>query len=398
VMAIVIASLFTILSELQKRTAVEKLLKTVLDSSLSGIQSFKSVRDLTGKIIDFRFIQANAASYKMVSASAYSFVGKTLTQVSPHIKSHELFDEYVSVVETGLPLNTEHYYNYDGIGGWYRIVAVKLEDGFTVTFDDITEAKRTKLELENNLKALKHSNEELEQFANVASHDLQEPLRKILAFIDRLKIKNADVLSEESKSYFDRIVNSAYRMRTLINDLLSYSRVGNGQLETVTVDLNKQLKEVLTDLEMVIQQKKATISLGKLPVIEGREVQLQQLFQNLISNSLKFSYPLRTPVIEVTSDYIEGPNGKEISEATITPDSFCRIKIKDNGIGFEEQDADKIFRIFYRLHGRSEYEGSGIGLAICKKIVDNHHGTIIADGNPGIGSTFIIVLPLKQKG
>lgn len=221
-------------------------------------------------------------------------------------------------------------------------------------------------------------------------------MRKILAFIDRLKIKNADVLSEESKSYFDRIVSAAYRMRTLINDLLSYSRVGNSQLETVSVDLNKQMKEILSDFEMLIQQKKANIFIGKLPVIEGREIQLQQLFQNLISNSLKFSDPLRAPVIEITSEYLKYRQGTEISEAEVTPASFCRINIKDNGIGFEEQDADKIFRIFFRLHGRSEYDGSGIGLAICKKIVDNHHGTIIADGKPGVGSTFIIVLPLKQ--
>ncbi len=395
VIATIITSLITIISEFRKRALLEDLLRSVLNASLNGIQSFESIRDLSGKIIDFRFIQANATSYQMGSGVENSYIGKTLREVSPAIALEGLFMQYVTVVETGIPLNTEHYFNSDGVNGWFRIVAVKLGDGFTVTFDNITEAKQTKIELENNVKALKRSNEELQQFAHIASHDLQEPLRKILAFTDRVKEKNGETLSNDSLNYFDRIVNSAHRMRNLINDLLSYSRFSNTDIETEPVDLNLLLNDILSDLEMAIQKKNAEVVIGDLPVIDGIKIQLQQLFQNLISNSLKFSSTSRIPIIEIIcknhmkADLLHNGSGES--------NHWCNIYVKDNGIGFEQQHAEKIFQIFQRLHGRSEFEGSGIGLSICKKIVENHHGKISASGYPDEGATFTITLPVIQK-
>ncbi|MEO6166837.1 MAG: CHASE3 domain-containing protein [Chitinophagales bacterium] len=394
-LALVVLPLLFTLFELRKRLVLQQLLDSVLNSSLNGIQSFESVRDLRGNIIDFKFIQSNQASHRMTQKSVSSFIGKSLIEIFNDKHSEKLFEQYKLVVDSGIPLDTTYETIRNGITHWYHATAVRLRDGFTLTVQDITNAKRADIELENNVLALKRSNAELEQFAYVASHDLQEPLRKILTFLDRIKAKSEDTLGEDSLSYLDRASNAAMRMRVLINDLLSYSRMANVQFEALPVDLNELISDVSGDLEVLIQQKQAQISVGPLPSIEGMKVQLQQLFQNLITNSLKFSVEGRSPLITITSTYVTDPSqpfGKVNGDKT-----FCRIEYTDNGIGFEEKYEEKIFQIFQRLHGRSEYEGTGIGLAICKKIVENHKGSIIARGRIGTGATFIILLPIKQN-
>lgn len=394
-LALVIVPLIFTLFELRKRLILQQLLDSVLNSSLNVIQSFESIRDVNNNIIDFRLIQANETSQKLLQKNVSTVIGMTLLEIFPEQQFDNFFEQFRQVVEKGISHDTEFEAALDGTIRWYHATAVKLRDGFTLTIQDITDSKKSAIDLKNNVVALQRSNAELEQFAYVASHDLQEPLRKILTFIDLLKLKSDIELNTEAGNYLQRISNAALRMRGLISDLLSYSRTGSIQSEIETVNLNVLMQEVLSDLEVFIQQKSAVITCHHLPAIEGMKVQLYQLFQNLINNSLKFAAEGRPPVITIDSEYVADASG--IKPAEGGERKFCRITFTDNGIGFEEKYKDKIFQIFQRLHGKSKYDGTGIGLAICKKIIEIHNGTIVANGYPGKGAVFIVTLPLKQK-
>ncbi len=259
---------------------------------------------------------------------------------------------------------------------------------------DLLEAKveeRT-AELNASTEALMRSNRELEQFASVASHDLQEPLRKIQAFGDRLQDRFGDQLTEQGKDYLGRILSSASRMRRLIDDLLSFSRVASKAQPFVLTDLGTLLTEVVSDLEGRLQQTKGRVEVGELPALEADPMQMQQLFQNLIANGLKFNRPGVSPVVRVQGHVTTNTVNRE----GYGPVRMVELTVQDNGIGFEEIYLDRIFNVFQRLHGRNEYEGTGMGLAICRKIVERHGGTITAKSNLGEGATFVVHLPLQQ--
>lgn len=254
---------------------------------------------------------------------------------------------------------------------------------------EILERKRAEESIRAFARKLEISNRELQDFAYVASHDLQEPLRKVQAFGDRLKLKYSPQLGEEGTDFLDRMQNAARRMQVLINDLLAFSRVTTKARPFQMVDLNQVLKEVISDLEVRLQQTNGRIERQELPHIQADPLQMRQLFQNLLSNALKFHKPDQPPVVSVKA-------------AIVTPEKIgetaqCQIKIADNGIGFDEKYLDRIFTVFQRLHGRGVYEGTGIGLAICRKIVDRHGGTITAQSQPGQGATFIVRLPVEQN-
>ncbi len=274
--------------------------------------------------------------------------------------------------------------------------------GAVVMFKDITERKMVEDKLAHKAAELARSNGELEQFAFVASHDLQEPLRKIQAFGDRLKIKCEAVKLEEGRDYLERMQSAAARMQTLINDLLTFSRVISSSQPFIPVDLSAVTREVLVDLEHRIERTSAQVIMGKLPTIEADPTQMRQLIQNLVGNALKFQPPSAIPIIKIDAQLV---NRDQIREDTIfanppptasPDDKFCVLTIEDNGIGFEEQYLEKIFAVFQRLHGRGEYEGTGVGLAVCRRITDRHGGLITAQSKPGEGSTFIIILPMHQ--
>ncbi|WP_423736905.1 sensor histidine kinase [Chitinophaga caseinilytica] len=251
-------------------------------------------------------------------------------------------------------------------------------------------------ELQENINLLNKSNQELEQFAYVASHDLQEPLRKISTFSDRLLLKYREDIPPEAGQLVDRMVSAVGRMRVLINDLLIFSRAGRITPDTIAaVDLNELLRDVLGDLEVPLQEKKGTVATDKLPAVEGSDTGLHQLFQNILSNSIKFASPDRPLEIRITGETLTGVEARVPSEKR-AQEKYLRIRVQDNGIGFDPAYADRIFLIFQRLHGVSEYKGTGIGLAICKKITDAHQGFISAEGEPGKGAAFIITLPLRQ--
>lgn len=241
---------------------------------------------------------------------------------------------------------------------------------------------------------LERSNRELQDFAFVASHDLQEPLRKIQAFGDRLRSKHGPELNTEAADYLERMQNAAKRMHTLINDLLMFSRVTTKALPFAKTNLDKIANEVLGDLEVRLLQTGGRVEVSNLPTIEADPTQMRQLLQNLIANALKFHRDGVPPIIKIEGklslDRNPGTNNGKNGES-------CQITISDNGIGFDEKYLDRIFTPFQRLHGRGKYEGTGIGLAVCRKIVERHGGTLTAWSKPGEGSTFVVDLPTTQS-
>jgi signal transduction histidine kinase len=236
--------------------------------------------------------------------------------------------------------------------------------------------------LEQRARELARSNAELEQFASIASHDLQEPLRKVQTFAEQLRVREHDQLSEHGRDYLERMSSAARRMQDLIDDLLRFSRVTTNTRPFVAVDLAATAREVRADLEGVIDETGATVELGELPTVQADPVQMRQLLQNLLSNALKFHRDGVAPHVKVTGR-VDG--------------RLAEIAVSDDGIGFDERYAQRIFRVFERLHGRGVYPGTGIGLALCRKIVERHGGTITATSAPDEGATFLVKLPLEHS-
>ena len=251
--------------------------------------------------------------------------------------------------------------------------------------------ERTKDLLQLN-KDLENRNAELAQYAYLASHDLQEPLRKIITFIKIIEEKYLKDVPE-AKLEMSKVITSSERMRNLINALLSYSKLSAASLFTL-VNLNDVIKDTLADLEITIKEKQAGIHVNQLPELEAIPGQMRQLFQNLLSNALKFSKTGASPVINIFGEPV---NELSLEAAPDKQGKYVRIDISDNGIGLDESYIDKIFVIFQRLHGKTQYEGTGIGLAIVKKIVEKHNGIIGVKSKEGEGATFTIVLPVKQN-
>lgn len=252
------------------------------------------------------------------------------------------------------------------------------------------QVKERTLALEEKNRELERSNSNLEEFAHAASHDLKEPIRKIHFFTNRLKEQLTSTLTEAEISTFDRIEKSTERMSSLIDDLLLYSQVSQRPIDKEEIDLTQKLGRILDDLELNIQEKNAKITLIDLPVVCGYRRQLQQLFQNLLTNSMKYSKQHVPPEI-----IIRGRKVKGAGEGLGTDVEYYQIEVQDNGIGFDQAYADKIFQMFTRLHGKTEYKGTGIGLAIVKKVVDNHQGFITVESEPGKGTTFRVYFPVE---
>ena len=250
-------------------------------------------------------------------------------------------------------------------------------------------------QLMENILQLKATNEELDRFAYVASHDLQEPLRKIMIFGDRLANKYNELLGDDAKEYLERMRKASERMQLLINNILDFSKFSAASQSFEQTNLNRLVEEVLSDLEIEIERKKAIINVEELPSLCVIPGQFRQLIQNLLSNSLKFSKKDIPPQISVSADTVKG---EELAGTVgINPnEKYCRIYVEDNGIGFDEEYAEKIFVIFQRLHSNHLFEGTGIGLSICKKIVEKHNGAISATSIPEKGSVFTILLPFAQ--
>lgn len=282
------------------------------------------------------------------------------------------------------------------------VTALELSEGtaLSVIVTDLSQQKETQRLLKVNNARLEQmnadleiSNQNLQQFAYIASHDLQEPLRKITAFGDRLKSLFSDE-SAPASNYINRMQLAARRMSLLIEDLLNFSRISSRQAAHVPVSLEEVVRGVLNDLEERIEESGAQITVARLPRVQGDASQLSQLFQNLLSNALKFRQPGVSPQIRIESRRVAADHIPPAVKLIGSPHTYHCIEVLDNGIGFENQYVSRIFQVFQRLHGKSEFAGTGIGLAICEKVAINHGGAITATSQPGQGATFQVYLPV----
>ena len=328
--------------------------------------------------------------------------GRTPMAFFPPQVAEQMMNDNRVVMESGHAiLNHEDLVvRGDGEVVWIATTKVPLNDiegrciGLVGVSSDISVRKEAEERLRLAAEQLRRSNLELQEFASVASHDLQEPLRKIQAFGDRLKIKCAPALGENGRDYLERIQDAARRMQILLHDLLTLSRVTSKAQPFERVDLRKIVEDVVSDLEVRIEQTGARIEIGRLPTVDADAGQMRQLLQNLISNALKFQAAPTKPVVIVSAKVLDNADGLP---GAMPGEEICQIMVRDNGIGFDERYLDRIFQVFQRLHSRSEYEGTGIGLAVCRKIADRHGGAISAKSAEGQGATFIVTLPVKQR-
>ena len=393
--------MWLILRDMSKRRLVEEELaeeRNLLSVLIETIPHHVYVKDAEG-----RFVMDNAAHREHIGATDILEVnGTRVSDYFPPELARVYMEADHKVIHLHEPVINQEEPGVDREGNllWLSTTKMPLYDtngkvvGLVGLSEDITDRKHSEEMLRHYAEQMERSNRELEEFASVASHDLQEPLRKIMAFGHRLKTTCGEALGEQGSDYLERMQNAAERMQTLINDLLTLSRVTSATRPFKQVDLGQIVKDVVSDLEVRIEQTGADVEIGFLPELEADPVQMRQLFQNLISNGLKFHRPDEKPSILVCGKIVEMKDYQ--LPGALPGEEACLIMVKDNGIGFSKEYAEKIFALFQRLHGRSEYEGTGIGLAVCRKITDRHGGSIVAKSSEGEGATFIVTLPVKQ--
>jgi PAS domain S-box-containing protein len=362
----------------------------------------------------------NQAVYDYSGLSVEQIQNEGWLQIVHPDEREENIRQWMHSIETGEDFVFHHRFkNKNGEYRWQlsRAIPLRDEDGkiqlWVGTSTDIHDHKLFEEELQSRVKErsaalektnealvlsnkeLARSNASLEEFAYAASHDLKEPIRKIHYFSERLKGVLSNRLTEEETSLFNRMETSVTRMGLLVDDLLTYSHVSATPPTMETINLNEKLKKVLDELELLIKDKNASVTVNKLPVIKGYPRQMLQLFQNLIGNAVKYHKPGINPIVEVSSKIVEGIESDDLQKPEPNKGPYYLIEVKDNGIGFEQKYADKIFKMFQRLHGKADYPGTGLGLSIAKKVVENHKGFITVESEPGLGSTFKIYLPIE---
>jgi two-component system CheB/CheR fusion protein len=370
-----------------------------------SVKEFKSVTDFMPQMIwvtrpDGYHYYYNKQWYDYTGLSAEETEGEGWNNVFHPEDQGRAWEAWRQSLKTGEPYEIEYRCKrVDGVYRWFLGRALPLRDNagkiakWFGTCTDIDDQKKSTELLEENViertkaletqkNELQRSNSKLEEFTYAASHDLKEPMRKISIFTHQLKDQLGDRLKENENRLFSRILKSTERMANLVDDLLLYSHVSQRPHETESIDLNQKAQRVLEDLELDIEEKNAVIEVAHLPVVEGYRRQIQQVFQNLITNALKYSRPGFPPHIIISA--------KSITEHE---KPYHVIVFKDNGIGFEQQYADKIFHMFTRLHGKNEYGGTGVGLTIVRKVIENHQGFIRVKSVVGEGSVFEIYLP-----
>lgn len=380
-------------AQMRVEQAAEQL-NAVFNASQSGMFIFAPVKDDDGEVVDFRFVITNTSFAAYVGQTPAVLQGELGSTWFPGYLTNGVFDMYKKTYLTGEALRQDVHYNVDQHDLYLDLMSTKVQDEVLVTFTDYTNIKKAQLQLEKLVEELRQSNIKLEEFAHAASHDLKEPIRKMHVFTDRLKNSLAERLNDDESKLLERVQDATQRMTVLVDDLLMYSQVSMKVHQTEDVDLNEKLQQVIADLEVPIEEKGARIEVEPLPVIKGYRRQLQQLFQNLLSNALKYSKPGVPPVITITATVAtEGETPFALSQDK----TYHLIQVKDNGIGFEQVYAERIFQLFQRLHGKTEYPGTGIGLAIARKVVENHQGYIWAESKAGEGATFGVLLPVEKS-
>jgi signal transduction histidine kinase len=365
----------------QSLLAANQYLQNIINLCKEPIQVLQPVYE-GDTIVDFRFALTNAAYASYAGTTPAELYGKRVGDVFPGYFETSSFTKVVEVFITGIAQTWEIHYEADGLNLHNLMSATRMNDEVVVYFTDFTAMKNLQLELMLNIGELERSNQHLEEFAHAASHDLKEPIRKVKVFTGQLRKKMDHSISREENDLLDRIESASDRMGLLVEDLLQYSHVSHVPREKDKIDLNDVVAQVLQDLDLDIQESGTKLNVGRLPVINGYRRQLQQMFQNLISNAIKYRRASVPPQIDISCRTRE-----------IDFKKYYEISISDNGIGFDPQYAEKIFHMFTRLHSKAEYSGTGVGLSIVKKVVENHKGFITATSEPGKGSTFTIQLP-----
>ena len=374
--------------------------RTLFESIDEGFCVIEVLFDETNQPVDYRFLEVNPAFVRQTGL--HQAEGRRMRELAP-LHEEYWFEIYGQIALSGAPTRFEN--KAEQLHRFYDVFAFRVgsphERKVAVLFNDISERKRTEeaiqshaIQLEDLNRALETTNQELafanrelNDFAHIASHDLQEPLRKVSQFGNMLRRSTEPALAGEQNEYLERILDAAHRMQEMITGLLDYSRITTQGNPFSQVDLAQIAQEVLSDLEIRIQQTEGSVEVGDLPVIEADPLLMRQLFQNLIGNALKFHKPGVPPAVKVWAE------GCQMEEK---PGKFICLHVQDQGIGFDEKHLEKLFVPFMRLHGRSSYEGTGMGLSICRKIAERHGGTITANSSPGEGATFTVILKKHQ--
>lgn len=388
-----------------------ELLQSISDNTPVGLVLWEAVRDDTSRqnLIDFRYRMANRMDCHLTGKAEEELIGNDLLTLFPRFRGTELETVLRDTLETGHTHRLLFTYYTDQPNRWFdaqfnRIGSGQSANAVLMTYMDVTEQHNAELTRQQQQQALeianlnlRRSNENLEQFAFIASHDLQEPLRKIQSFGGILATNYESVLDEVGQDMIRRMQGSAERMSMHIRDLLTYSRLATHRAPNEHVMMGDLLSRVLGDLAVRIQETGAVINVDDLPDVTGDQRQLEQLMINLLSNALKFRQADVAPVIRVFGQRV---SASAVPFGVIPPENtsryYAEINVTDNGIGFNEKYLDRIFQVFQRLHGKSEYMGTGVGLAICRKVADNHGGGITASSQPGGGATFRVYLPLEE--
>lgn len=322
---------------------------------------------------------------KHVHAADSPLVAKALDEATQFQKAYKIGFSITDPKGSQKRLMAENYFQYD---------ANHMVAGQTIVIKNVSENHLQLQQLEHKIEDLKKSNNNLQEFVHVASHDLKEPLRKIAVFTEKLNSEYYHTLPEGAKVSLNKISGSARSMQILLDDLLSFSTLSANEKGYEKVSVNSLIKSVLSDLEIKIEKSECNLDCSDIPLIDGYPSQIKQLFSNLITNSIKFRKEGSTPVIKISCEEVNPGHYPQLPILLYKP--YIKIIISDNGMGFEQIYSEKIFQVFQRLHSKAEYDGSGIGLSICKKIMDNHRGYIFANGQPGIGATFTLLFPKTQ--
>lgn len=331
-----------------------------------------------------RVVTWTPAATRIVGVDADGAAGLTLADLVEPEQGADPESDLAEALRTGRVERDSFCRRRDGAMLRMNVVTCPIRDpagtlhGFALILRDRSTVYRSEVQMRHRTDELERSNRELEAFASIASHDLQEPLRKIRAFGDRLERRHAAALGEDGSALVNRINDAAARMQALIDDLLGYSRVASAGAQLQRAPLRPLVQDALMALEQRLDQTGAVVHVGALPSVPVDRALMRQLFQNLLANALKFSRVGVPPVVRISGESTPGAHV---------------VRVEDNGIGFEPRHAQRIFGLLQRLHGRGEYEGTGIGLAICRRIVERHGGTLVAEGRPGAGATFIVTLP-----
>jgi PAS domain S-box-containing protein len=390
----------------KKLKETNDLLQTVFDTSIACIEVLECVYDHRYEIVDFTWKYYNRRT--SVFLQRQDLLGKRLLQEYPVALKNGLFNRYISVARTGRPLEVE-LAPFPGTDTWLHVMISKLDDGVVVIYHDITARKQAELRLAENEQELLNLNavlrqknynletlhKELSHFAFIASHDLREPLRKIRTFADLL-VEQEQHLSDKGKAWGEKIIGAAIRMNALIDGVLSFSQTSTSQFNQKRFcSLAEILEASLLDMEESIRATQAQIEYDVLPRVYCNVLQLGQLFQCLIGNALKFRHTDAAPRIHITADFVEP--GTVVDAAAKPDQAYFAVNVSDEGIGFDQRYADQLFKIFQRLHQSPAYDGIGMGLAICRKIMENHEGFITARGIEGQGAVFTCYFPLQNE-